>query len=549
MTLPLSPASGNSPASDIEAPHSPVSPSSPQQDSVATANQQQPAQAANPSSPTSTTANSQVKRKPSRRANTAERRATHNAVERQRRETLNGRFLDLAALLPNLSQIRRPSKSSIVNSSIAHIHASRRHRMLAARELRLLKHETDALRREINEWRDRAGIPRVEEPARGDAFSMVLSGELEIIAAVPGEEDNEEDNDYPGYEDEYPNVVPGHGISHGHPHHPSAHPHMDEIDDPRVASMIKSGHPFNPNVPSGPTGNGLHLAHILPRPSAGGAPMITSPTTYEGPNMYDSHHGFVGPPATGPGFMQQQQQQSMDAEKIAAWYGAQSQQQMMQAQRSLFTPPASSHGLPGSNGSGNGNGSVSPVNGNPASNGSGNGSKPPSPASANPFSDPSSRAFFAANVPRHQQGYASDEGSAGSNGSNVKRLSVPVPTPINVAGRGRALSTASHGAHSVAMSGSPGGASPVSTGAGSPAYELDGSFNRRPAPNGWRDEVATVSQQHGHNLMGMGMGMGSGMMMSGMGMPGMGNGLVGNTMGTMVSVGGGGNGGGFAMMM
>src|ERR1700760_75530 len=70
--------------------------------------------------------NTPVKRKPSRRANTAERRATHNAVERQRRETLNGRFLDLAALLPNLSQIRRPSKSSIVNSSIAHIHASRR---------------------------------------------------------------------------------------------------------------------------------------------------------------------------------------------------------------------------------------------------------------------------------------------------------------------------------------------------------------------------------------------------------------------------------------
>jgi hypothetical protein len=34
-----------------------------------------------------------VRRKPTRRANTAERRATHNAVERQRRETLNGRFL------------------------------------------------------------------------------------------------------------------------------------------------------------------------------------------------------------------------------------------------------------------------------------------------------------------------------------------------------------------------------------------------------------------------------------------------------------------------
>ena len=34
-----------------------------------------------------------VRRKVPRRANTAERRATHNAVERQRRETLNGRFL------------------------------------------------------------------------------------------------------------------------------------------------------------------------------------------------------------------------------------------------------------------------------------------------------------------------------------------------------------------------------------------------------------------------------------------------------------------------
>ncbi|KAF5358129.1 hypothetical protein D9756_001164 [Leucocoprinus leucothites] len=525
MTLPLSPASGNSPASDHEAPQTPVSPS-PQQDN-ASAQQNNTAQPANPSSPTSTAANANIKRKPSRRANTAERRATHNAVERQRRETLNGRFLDLAALLPNLSQIRRPSKSSIVNSSIAHIHASRRHRMLAARELRMVKHEADALRREINEWRDRAGIPRVEEPVRGDAFSMVLSGELEVIAAVPGEED-EDDNDFVGYEDEYPNTA--HGVSHGHSHHSGAHPHMDEIDDPRMASMMKAGH-FNHNVPAGPTGNSLHLAHILPRPSAGGAPMITSPTAYEGPNMYESHHGFAGSPAAGPGFMQQQQQ-SMDAEKMAAWYGAQSQQQMMQAQRSLFTPL---HHL-----------MVFLVLMVTA--------MPPSPASVNPFSDPSSQAFFAANMSRHhQQGYVSDEGSVGSNGSNTKRLSVPGPIPINVAagGRGRAMSTASHGAHSVAMSSSPGGASPVSTGAGSPAYEVDGTFaasvaqqQRRPT-NGWtRDDgmMATMGA----------MGGGPAMMMSGhhhMGMSGMGNGLVGNGMGTMVSVGGGGNGGGFAMMM
>lgn len=165
--------------------------------------------------------NNNKQRKASRRANTAERRATHNAVERQRRETLNGRFLDLAALLPNLSQIRRPSKSSIVNSSIAHIHASRRHRLLASRELRSVKLEADALRRELNEWRDRAGIPRVEEPVRGEGFSMVLSGELEVLP-VPGvggglgglmEEgmDGDDDGDY-GFLDDGDHLPQGQGM-------------------------------------------------------------------------------------------------------------------------------------------------------------------------------------------------------------------------------------------------------------------------------------------------------------------------------------------------
>ncbi|KAJ7696206.1 hypothetical protein B0H17DRAFT_1007818 [Mycena rosella] len=134
--------------------------------------------------------------KTTRRVNTAERRATHNAVERQRRETLNGRFLDLAALLSNLHQIRRPSKSSIVNSSIAHLNASRRHRMLASQQLRMMKTEADALRHEVNEWRMRAGAAGVEEPMRGDAFAIVIRGELEfeagdMVDADDGEEDEE----------------------------------------------------------------------------------------------------------------------------------------------------------------------------------------------------------------------------------------------------------------------------------------------------------------------------------------------------------------------
>lgn len=55
--------------------------------------------------------------------------------------------------------------------------------------------EADALRRELNEWRDRAGIPRVEEPQRGDGFGIVLSGELEVIVPAGTEGMEEEDED------------------------------------------------------------------------------------------------------------------------------------------------------------------------------------------------------------------------------------------------------------------------------------------------------------------------------------------------------------------
>ncbi|KAJ6550221.1 hypothetical protein B0H19DRAFT_1074088 [Mycena capillaripes] len=141
-----------------------------------------------------------AKSKTTRRANTAERRATHNAVERQRRETLNGRFMDLAGMLSNLRQIRRPSKSAIVNSAIAHLNASRRHRILAAHELRMMKDEADTLRHELNVWRARSGAPFVEEPMRGDAFGIVLRGELEFEAGemmLDGDE-GEEDEEYAG---------------------------------------------------------------------------------------------------------------------------------------------------------------------------------------------------------------------------------------------------------------------------------------------------------------------------------------------------------------
>ncbi|KAF7329120.1 Macrophage erythroblast attacher isoform 1 [Mycena kentingensis (nom. inval.)] len=115
------------------------------------------------------------------RLDTAARRASHNAVERQRRDRLNARILELASLLPNLAGVRRPSRIAITKSSIAYIHNSRKQRILASQQLRALHAESEALRAELNTWRQRAGVAGVPEPRRGEGFMMVLSGaELEI---------------------------------------------------------------------------------------------------------------------------------------------------------------------------------------------------------------------------------------------------------------------------------------------------------------------------------------------------------------------------------
>jgi hypothetical protein len=90
LPVPSSPSSTDSP----NAPQTPVSPTNLVQTlALPPSDQSSTPSTTNTSLGPLHSANPQAKRKPSRRANTAERRATHNAVERQRRETLNGRFL------------------------------------------------------------------------------------------------------------------------------------------------------------------------------------------------------------------------------------------------------------------------------------------------------------------------------------------------------------------------------------------------------------------------------------------------------------------------
>lgn len=464
MSAPASPAP-QSPPSSADGSNGPATPVSPTT-SVQTLALPPPvdgAAAPAPSTASSTpsasaAAAAAAKRKPSRRANTAERRATHNAVERARRETLNGRFLDLAALLPNLSQIRRPSKSSIVNSSIAHIHAARRHRMLAARELRLLKCEADALRRELNEWRDRSGLPRVEEPVRGEAFQMILSGEVEVLSAGPiEEEDGDEYGDGFG-DDDYGNNMRV----------------VEEEDDLRrsnqlaAASLIKSdANPFAHNAPSA---HGLHLQTILPRPPNGApSPMIVqSPTnvSFENPAMasiYDPPHAQMPPQfyLGGPVMSRHDEKPS--------W--------QMYGQQQQFTPPQSSHGL----------------------------------QQPNAYMLNMQRQAMMQGGHGHMYGSPIDNDDASSVGS--------AHSPVPGAKRERSGSMGSTGSV-----GSPGG-----------GYEMGlagaAGVPRRMGAGGWEE----------------GMGMGGGM--AGMGAMGGMVGMGGRAGGAAISVGGGGNGQGYAAMM
>lgn len=92
------------------------------------------------------------------KASSAERRATHNAIERARRESLNGRFLELASALPTMANVKRPSKSVIVNKSLEWIYDSQ------VREHALVR-ENNALRAELNDMRARLQMPPLPPPA------------------------------------------------------------------------------------------------------------------------------------------------------------------------------------------------------------------------------------------------------------------------------------------------------------------------------------------------------------------------------------------------
>ncbi|KAK8861702.1 hypothetical protein IAR55_002525 [Kwoniella newhampshirensis] len=137
--------------------------------------------------------------KPRKRVNTAEKRSQHNAIERARRETLNAKFLSLARLLPSLASSRRPSKSAIVNGSIAHLNFQRNQRILAAKLLKQACAERDELLNEVNEWRKVSGYaPKEAQSSWIEEMEEIADVEKEIFgsfASMGGEGDDNDDED------------------------------------------------------------------------------------------------------------------------------------------------------------------------------------------------------------------------------------------------------------------------------------------------------------------------------------------------------------------
>lgn len=89
-----------------------------------------------------------------KKVNHADKRATHNAVERQRRECLNTKFQELAHALPSLQTVRRPSKSIIVQKCLDFVNSAAVKTDRYEKEIRHLRQQNEVLMAEVEKLRN-----------------------------------------------------------------------------------------------------------------------------------------------------------------------------------------------------------------------------------------------------------------------------------------------------------------------------------------------------------------------------------------------------------
>lgn len=115
-----------------------------------------------PTEPTSASASHNPpssKRRSRRPPSTAAKRATHNAIERARRESLNGRFIELARALPNMASVKRPSKSAIVIKSLEFVYSVQHREVIVADQLATLRREVEDLRSKLSVQSPKSSSP------------------------------------------------------------------------------------------------------------------------------------------------------------------------------------------------------------------------------------------------------------------------------------------------------------------------------------------------------------------------------------------------------
>ncbi|KAJ2721477.1 hypothetical protein GGI07_003930 [Coemansia sp. Benny D115] len=107
----------------------------------------------------------------------AQRRATHNAIERARRESLNSQFQDLASAVPALIHVRRPSKAIIVEKSLEYIRSFKDHLGNRDQYIKKLQLRNLALHDEVNRLRKQLGMePLSEQPEVTELVKPQVSG-------------------------------------------------------------------------------------------------------------------------------------------------------------------------------------------------------------------------------------------------------------------------------------------------------------------------------------------------------------------------------------
>ncbi|CZR56419.1 uncharacterized protein PAC_06307 [Phialocephala subalpina] len=165
------------------------------------------------------------------RSFTADERATHSAIEKQRREALNANFIDLARMIPALAPVHRLSKSLIVSESINHLQAQREMCLAAASEIRSILAENIELIAEVNGWREQYGVglgSRQVKPVN-DAVQSLLEIDQQVFGTFPA-----------GFGDN--------GPGEGH--------EEQEAENGSTPQMEEHREPTQSNVPPPQTGNG-----------------------------------------------------------------------------------------------------------------------------------------------------------------------------------------------------------------------------------------------------------------------------------------------------